>query len=314
MKSGHQTLTVLLIEENPADARMVRRMLAAPALAETYDVVHFECIDQAMDRLDDPDVDAIMIGMEAPDRVSPQVLKAIRAHVPVAATIVLVRSADEEFAVETVRAGAQDCLFKDELDGIRISRSLRCGIERSKMSPAGGDPAASDGAREEMEAWAAMCSPAPLRVARKSFGQTSLKEAAPGVFGDLVRHYQDILDRSLEERAVRTNKEVVEELKSLADRLGGLDASPTDVVDLHMATMTAKLHGQPLKKAKAYVAEGRLLLLKLMGDLASFYRTASWGKSPSRGGRLPASRAKPIHTLDPATTQKPAVTQKKDGQ
>jgi DNA-binding NarL/FixJ family response regulator len=303
MKSGHQTLTVLLIEENPADARMVRRMLVAPAVAETYEVVHFECIDQAMDRLDDPDVDAIMIGMEAPDRVSRQALKAIGAHVPVAPTIVLVRSADEEFAVETIRAGAQDCLFKDELDGIRISRSLRFGIERSKMSPARGDPAASDGAREELEAWAAMCSPAPQRVARRSFGQNSLKEAAPGVFGDLVRHYHDILDRSLEERAMKTNKGVVEQLKSLADRLGGLDAAPPDVVDLHMATITAKLHGQPLQKAKVYVAEGRLLLLKLMGDLASFYRAASWGKSSNLGGRLPAGKSKPIQSRGSTTTK-----------
>jgi CheY-like chemotaxis protein len=313
MKSGHKTLTVLLIEENLADARMVQRMLAEPALAETYDVVHFECIDQTMARLHDPDVDAIMIGMEAPDRVSRQALKAIGAHVPWAPTIVLVRSADEAFAVEAIRAGAQDCLFKDELDGIRISRSLSYGIERSKMSPARRAPAASDGARKELEVWAAMCSPAPLRAARENFGQTSLKDTAPGVFGDLVRHYENILDRSLEERAMKTNKGVVEELKSLADRLGRLDAAPPDVVDLHMATITTKVRGQPLKKAKVYVAEGRLLLLKLMGDLASFYRSSSWDKSPDPGGRLPSSRAKPIHTRDPAAAQKPAATQKKDG-
>jgi len=296
MKPGRQTLTVILIEENPTDARMVLEIFAAPASGETYEVVHFECVDQAMARLDDPDVDAIMIGLQVPDTASHQALKAIRAHVSLAATFVLVRSADEGFGVEAIRAGAQDCLFKDELDGTVLSRSLRYGIERKRISAARIDQEGRDGARDELESWAAMCSPAPLRVTRRSFGQTSLKEATPDTFGNLVRDYQDILDRSLEERAKKTDKGVVEELKRLADRLGSLGAAPLDVVDLHMVTITAKLRGQPLKKAKVYVAEGRLLLLKLMGDLASFYRNLSWGRTPSPGGTLPASKSRPPQT------------------
>jgi DNA-binding NarL/FixJ family response regulator len=298
MRTGQQTFTVLLIEENPTDARRVRQILTEPACAETYDVVHFECIDQAMDKLDDPGLDAIVIGLEVPDIAALRTLKAFRALVSRVPTIALVRSTDEWFGVDAIRAGAEDCLFKNELDRTLLPRSLRHSIERHKLLTARRDPAGTDETRNELEAWAAMCKPSPLPVAQKSFGQSSLKESAGSLFGDLARQYLEILDHSLEERAMKTKKGVVEQLKSLADELGALGAGPRDVVELHTAAITTKLHGQPLPKAKAYVIEGRLLLLKLMGDLASFYRNLSLGKAPQRGGTLPASRTKPIQRRD----------------
>lgn len=298
MRTGQQTFTVFLIEENPTDARRVRQILTEPACAETYDVVHFECIDQAMDKLNDPGLDAIVIGLETPDIAALRALKAFRALVSRVPTIALVRSTDEWFGVDAIRAGAEDCLFKNELDRTLLPRSLRHSIERHKLLTARGDPAGRDETRNELEAWAAMCRPSPLPVAQKSFGQSSLKESAGSLFGDLARHYQEILDHSLEERVMKTNKGVVEQLKSLADELGALGAGPRDVVALHTAAITTKLQGQPSKKTKAYLTEGRLLLLKLMGDLANFYRNLSLGTAPQRGGTLPASRAKPNQRSD----------------
>ncbi len=308
MNTRHRAFSVVLIEENLTDARNLREILTAPVSGETFDVFHFECIDESSDSLDDLAVDALMIALKVPDVESLGIIKALRVRVPGSPIVALVPSTNEEFGAEAIRAGAHDCLFKDELDRTRLSRSLRYCIERNRISASGGESAEREVAKKELQALAAMCSPSPLPVARKSFEQASLKEGAPDVFGDLVRHYQDILDHALEERAMRTNMGVVEELKSLADRLGRLGAGSTDVVDLHMATMTAKLHGHPPQKARAYVTEGRLLLLKLMGDLASFYRNLSWGKAPIVGGRLPAIRNKPVQTRDPKTTQT------KDGQ
>jgi len=298
MRTGQQTFTVFLIEENPTDARRVRQILTEPACAETYDVVHFECIDQAMDKLNDPGLDAIVIGLETRDIAALRALKAFRALVSRVPTIALVRSTDEWFGVDAIRAGAEDCLFKNELDRTLLPRSLRHSIERHKLLTARGDPAGRDETRNELEAWAAMCRPSPLPVAQKSFGQSSLKESAGSLFGDFARQYQEILDHSLEERVMKTNKGVVEQLKSLADELGALGAGPRDVVALHTAAITTKLQGQPSKKTKAYLVEGRLLLLKLMGDLAYFYRNLSLGTAPQRGGTLPASRAKPNQRSD----------------
>jgi len=298
MKTRPRALTIVLIEDNPADARMVRQFLTAPRSPETVgtvDMLHFECIEQAMGKLDDPDVDAIVIGLEGPKVSAFGVLEAIRARVSGPPSIVLVRSAAEEFGVEAIRRGAQDCLFKDDLDGVQLTRAIRYGTERN-----GGRNVVDDSAgRHEVEAWVAMCSPAPLSVALKSFGHVPLKDSAPGPFAEFVSRHQEILDLSLEEREKKTNKGVVEELRSLADQLGRLGAGPRDIVGLHTAAIVAKLRGQPVRKAKAYVVDGRLLLLKLMGDLASHYRSLSWGKVSGPGRTLPVTRGKSARTPKP---------------
>ena len=41
---------------------------------------------------------------------------------------------------------------------------------------------------------------------------------------------------------------------------------------MHSAALKQKVRGAPPAKAQAYVEEGRLMLLELMGHLASYYR------------------------------------------
>ncbi|MGF1640282.1 MAG: response regulator [Rhodospirillales bacterium] len=296
--------TVLLIEDNATDAGMVRRMLAERTDADGFDVVHYEDLDQAAKSLDDPEFDAVMIGLAAADEADLEVVAEMRRHGSPPPIFVLSETDDERFAVQAIRAGAQDCLPKGHLAPAALARSLRCGIERARLARARSEPTARSDGRDELETWAAMCSPAPLRVARKSFGQSSLRDADAAFFADLVVRYQDILDRSLEERAMKTNKGVVEDLRGLADQLGAFGASPRDVIELHTAAIATKLKRQPLQKAKAYVLEARLLLLKLMGDLASFYRNLSWGKAAALGGRLPVNKVRPTRGRGPGLARK----------
>jgi hypothetical protein len=54
--------------------------------------------------------------------------------------------------------------------------------------------------------------------------------------------------------------------------MGFLKASPRDVIELHTRTLREKNKDVTLAKAQMYVAEGRLMVLELMGYLTSFYR------------------------------------------
>lgn len=56
------------------------------------------------------------------------------------------------------------------------------------------------------------------------------------------------------------------------DQLGLLHARPRDVVDLHSVTLRNKVHQVTTTRAQAYLEEGRLTVLELMGYLVSFYR------------------------------------------
>ena len=54
--------------------------------------------------------------------------------------------------------------------------------------------------------------------------------------------------------------------------MGFLKAGPRDVIDIHTLTLRKKNEKATQAKAQAYVAEGRLMVLELMGYLTSYYR------------------------------------------
>ncbi|MFJ9344446.1 PP2C family protein-serine/threonine phosphatase [Streptomyces sp. NPDC101733] len=131
------SLTLLLIEDDPAggvtvpeildtDGRRIRlrtaRNLTEAARLLTPDV-HCVLLDLALpgpDAPDDEDGDGL--------GTLRQVLRMAPRH----AVLVLTAEADAGRAAEAVRVGAQDFLFRDELDGRLLSRAIRYAVERKR--------------------------------------------------------------------------------------------------------------------------------------------------------------------------------------
>lgn len=109
-------------------------------------------------------------------------------------------------------------------------------------------------------------------VSRKSLGQGGLQDTAPGQFRELIREHGEILERRMAARAYKTAPKGTDGIRDLADRLGGLQANPRDVIEIHMHSLEEKSRGVTHKKAMAYADEGRLMALELMGHLAAYYR------------------------------------------
>ncbi|MCC6551652.1 MAG: PAS domain S-box protein [Polyangiaceae bacterium] len=113
-----------------------------------------------------------------------------------------------------------------------------------------------------------------------AFGALPIREAVPEIFERLVEVYAAALDRALERRAYRTEDVVTPALRALADRLGFLRARPRDLIDVHLTALAARGRGVTPERASAYVEEGRMAILELMGHLASYYRKQSMGAPP----------------------------------
>jgi hypothetical protein len=109
-------------------------------------------------------------------------------------------------------------------------------------------------------------------ITARMFGVELLRESVPDIFRELVQTYGNLLDLALEQKAYKVNYEISEQLRTLADKLGFLKASPRDVVEIHTMTLKEKNQDVTLAKAQAYVSEGRIMVLELMGHLAAFYR------------------------------------------
>ncbi len=110
---------------------------------------------------------------------------------------------------------------------------------------------------------------------------SSLRQRLPEVFEYALHRYGSLLDEALQSRIHRTQLPP-RALRELGEFLGSGWATPRDLIDIHLQAIRQRSAQSPPKKLQAYVEEGRLLLLELMGHLASFYRSLAIGELASR--------------------------------
>jgi hypothetical protein len=94
----------------------------------------------------------------------------------------------------------------------------------------------------------------------------------PVEFARWVQHYGAILDQAIEQHFHQTKDDQHEATRELAVQMGQCYASPRDIIDVHLASVRMKSSGVQLNKAQAYLEEGRVTVLAVMGHLAAYYR------------------------------------------
>jgi PAS domain-containing protein len=121
--------------------------------------------------------------------------------------------------------------------------------------------------------------PGPLRRP----AATPLRQRDAESFQAVAEQYGALLEEALARRTFSAGGNEAA-LRLLGERLGAADASPRDVVELHLAGVRARSAGATPQRQQAYLEEGRLLVLELMGHLAAHYRSAAL--APSEPGDL----------------------------
>jgi len=132
--SGAPGLRVLLVEDNPADARLVREMLKESH--RPVELTHAPRLRDALEFLRTQGFNAILLDLNLPDSEGMNTFLRARAEAMHAPIVVLTGVADEEVAARAVREGAQDYLVKAEVDGPLLYRSIRYAVERQAYDEA----------------------------------------------------------------------------------------------------------------------------------------------------------------------------------
>ncbi|MER5715204.1 fused response regulator/phosphatase [Streptomyces sp. NPDC002132] len=136
--AAHTNLTLLLIEDDPAAAPIVPGLI--DSAGKPIRVRTARNLTEA-ERLLTDDVHCILLdlALPAPGRTADDELAVLR-HVlklaPRHAVLALTASGDAERGAQAVRVGAQDYLFRDELDGRLLSRAIRYAVERKRSDTA----------------------------------------------------------------------------------------------------------------------------------------------------------------------------------
>ncbi|MBD3221012.1 response regulator [bacterium] len=130
-------LNILLIEDDPDDALLIRDGLTTPAgpgiEAQRVAVQHVTTLAAAVDRLSAEIFDAIILDLHLPDGAGVELVLQIKTLQPEAAIVVMTGMHDEMVGVEAVRAGAQDYVIKGFSAPRTLLRALRYSIERHRL-------------------------------------------------------------------------------------------------------------------------------------------------------------------------------------
>jgi signal transduction histidine kinase len=126
-----ETVSVLLIEDNPADAGLVREALA-DARGVRFKIQHADRLSKGLELLRQGSFDAVLLDLTLPDTQGVGTFTSVLATAPHTPVIVLSALESEEIALQAVHQGAQDYLVKGQVDSHWLPRTILYAIQRKR--------------------------------------------------------------------------------------------------------------------------------------------------------------------------------------
>ena len=127
-----RSITILLIEDNPPDARLIREMLK--------DISHFKSnlistltLKEGCEQIQKNNFDIILLDLNLPDSTGLQTFQKVidcSKEIPI---ILITGIKDEELPLKLIKEGAQDYLTKQSLNPVLLGKSILYSIERQAL-------------------------------------------------------------------------------------------------------------------------------------------------------------------------------------
>jgi len=124
-------MKLLLVEDNATDARLIREYLKGAA-SGAFRLHHVDRLADALERLRLESFDLVLLDFGLPDSQGMETLTRIQKAGCTLPVVALTGLDDRDFAVEVVRAGAQDYLVKGRFDSDALERTLHYAVERKR--------------------------------------------------------------------------------------------------------------------------------------------------------------------------------------
>ncbi|MFA6019342.1 MAG: EAL domain-containing protein [Rhodospirillales bacterium] len=129
-REGARPLRVLMVEDNPGDARLVSIMLAESPVA--FEAREARRLDEALTLLAAENFDVALLDLGLPDSLGLDTLRRVMVAAPSLPIVILTGNADDRMAMEALEQGAQDYLVKGWGGAEALQRAIRYAIERGR--------------------------------------------------------------------------------------------------------------------------------------------------------------------------------------
>ncbi len=125
------TTKVLIVEDNPEDAELLRRMFSE-VTNESFELVFSDLVSRGLEHLAEGGFAVVILDLSLTNEVHQDMVSVFQSQFPHVSIIVMTDCNVDKHALQAVKQGAQDYLVKNELDGFMLTRSIRYAIERQR--------------------------------------------------------------------------------------------------------------------------------------------------------------------------------------
>ena len=132
-KAKTSPIRVLLVEDNPGDADLVRDLLGESG-DEVFEIFNATRLDDAIALLDKVSPDVVLLDLGLPDSQGLDTLARLRMAADESMSIVVLTGLDDEtLGAQAIQKKAQDYLVKGRLNDGALPRTVRYSIERQRL-------------------------------------------------------------------------------------------------------------------------------------------------------------------------------------
>ncbi|MBI2376489.1 MAG: response regulator [Deltaproteobacteria bacterium] len=123
-----RALPILVVEDNPADAELIRELLERPAEL----VLIAGSLREATHLIESQELEVIILDLGLPDGQGSNVARDVLSCATRTPVVVLTGAGDDALARECLRLGVEDYLRKDEITASSLRRSIDFALSRSR--------------------------------------------------------------------------------------------------------------------------------------------------------------------------------------
>ena len=128
------SIKVLLVEDNPGDARLVREALREPAGGSSFHVVSHARLADGLARLASEGFDVVLLDLSLPDSSGLDTFRRLRDAAPGVPVLILTGLDDETVGTAAVSEGAQDYVLKRYLSTDILPRAILYALSRRALT------------------------------------------------------------------------------------------------------------------------------------------------------------------------------------
>ncbi|MGQ7845942.1 response regulator [Granulosicoccus sp. 3-233] len=260
-------LLVLAIEDDSLDFTILERQLRG---LDMFKLVWAQSMRKGLSELARHDFDVILLDLTLPDSQGLSTVEAFteQTRLPV---VVVSGLDDEETALKAVQHGAQDYLVKGQYSTALICKTLRYAVERYRLLEELEQTREVIQREREIRRLKSDAAQLPSALSTDAHSNKPLIDKHPAVHRYAVEEYSRMLDKAMERLGYKTTFNASQQIRELAITLGGYQATPRDIVNIHTLAVDIRSRVMNTEKQRLHNEEARYLLTGMLGHLCSFY-------------------------------------------